>query len=71
MRYLLTVTASAAVTFLLVHSSNAVDEKLIYERGYKDGAAQQLRANADNVCTAWFFDTNLKAAKARMCGKRH
>lgn len=48
-------------------------EAVSFERGYKAGLAAapppQPRAevNLDNACTAWFFATNIKAAKARMC----
>ena len=46
-----------------------------YDKGYAAGQAAcevktSSRANMDHTCTAWFFDTNLKAAKARMCGRR-
>lgn len=70
MRYLLTVAASAAVTFFLVQSSNDVEAKLIYEQGFKAGLSQRPRDNMDTQCTAWFFNTNLRDAKSRMCGRR-
>lgn len=47
-------------------------DKVSFDRGYKAGVAAATPAprtdvNLDNACTAWFFATNLKAAKARMC----
>lgn len=70
MRYLLTVAASAAVTFFLVQLSNESEAKLIYEQGFKAGLAQRPRYNMDTQCTAWFFNSNLRDAKMRICGKR-
>jgi hypothetical protein len=70
MRYILSVTASAAVTFFLVQSATATKAERSYQAGYEAGLSQRANVNLDNACTAWFFDTNIKAAKARMCGKR-
>lgn len=54
-----------------------VDRQMVkaYDRGVAAGmqAAKQqtsLRDNMDHQCTAWFFNTNLRAAKQRMCGTR-
>lgn len=49
-------------------------EEVGYDKGLKDGKAScdvpRIQASLDHQCTAWFFDTNLKTAKARMCGRR-
>lgn len=51
----------------------AYQDEVSFERGYKAGLAaappppSRTEVNLDNVCTAWFFATNIKAAKARMC----
>lgn len=29
-----------------------------------------LEVNLDKQCVAWFFDSNLKAAKKRICGSK-
>lgn len=70
MRYILCVTASAAVTFFLVQSTAATKVEQSYQDGYQAGLSQRDNLNMDRACTAWFFQTNFKAAKARMCGKR-
>ena len=49
------------------------EKKLIYRQafdtGYVAGKAEKtaLKLDEDKICTAWFFNTNFKEAKRRMC----
>lgn len=62
-----------AVPVVAVVTTNKAEE-VGYAKGLRDGKAScdvpRVQANLDHQCTAWFFDTNLKTAKARMCGRR-
>lgn len=66
------LSATLFVVIAVVTINKAEEEG--YDKGLKDGKAScerpRTQANMDHVCTAWFFDTNLKTAKARMCGRR-
>jgi len=43
--------------------------KAEYERGYADGADSLSDKQVDQVCMQWLFQSNLKEAKKRACGK--
>jgi hypothetical protein len=43
--------------------------KAEYARGYKAGADSLTTKQVDDVCAAWLFDSDLTAAKKRICGK--
>jgi len=43
--------------------------KAEYARGYKDGADSLTTKQVDDVCVKWWFDSDLTAAKKRICGK--
>ena len=65
----------AAVYVCSMALAFTLQDQVSFARGYKAGVAaapQPPRTNLslDQACTAWFFDTNLKAAKARMCSGR-
>lgn len=75
MRDYLVAMTCVLVFFCLLAYMLAIAETTAYSRGFKEGVEsvrQQPRTNLslDHACTAWFFDTNLKAAKARMCSGR-
>lgn len=62
----------AAVYVCSMALAFTLQDQVSFARGYKAGVAAAVPAprtdvNLDNACTAWFFATNLKAAKARMC----
>ena len=40
-----------------------------YKRGYADGADSLSDKQVDQVCMQWLFQSNLKEAKKRACGK--
>jgi hypothetical protein len=43
--------------------------KAEYARGYKAGADSLTTKQVDDVCVKWWFDSDLTAAKKRICGK--
>jgi hypothetical protein len=43
--------------------------KAEYERGYAAGADSLSDKQVDQVCMQWLFQSNLKEAKKRACGK--
>jgi hypothetical protein len=43
--------------------------KAEYERGYKAGADSLTTKQVDEVCVAWWFQSNLIEAKKRVCEK--
>ena len=40
-----------------------------YKRGYADGADSLSDKRVNEVCMQWLFQSNLKDAKKRVCGK--
>ncbi len=40
-----------------------------YDRGYREGLAAQDIKVRDQQCIQWMFNTNIKEAKKRICGK--
>jgi hypothetical protein len=40
-----------------------------YKRGYADGADSLSDKHVNEVCMQWLFQSNLKEAKKRACGK--
>ena len=43
--------------------------KAEYARGYKAGADSLTTKQVDDVCVQWLFESDLKEAKKRICGK--
>lgn len=43
--------------------------KAEYERGYKAGADSLTTKQVDDVCVQWWFQSDLTAAKKRVCEK--
>jgi hypothetical protein len=43
--------------------------KAEYKRGYAAGADSLTTKQVDDVCVAWWFESNLVEAKKRVCGK--
>jgi hypothetical protein len=43
--------------------------KAEYERGYADGADSLSDKHVNEVCMQWLFQSNLKEAKKKVCGK--
>jgi hypothetical protein len=40
-----------------------------YKRGYVAGANSLTTKQVDDMCVQWWFESNLTAAKKRVCGK--
>ena len=58
-------------TLMLVGISLAIHDKLEseYERGYQDAMHSLTTRQVDNLCIQWWFQSDLKSAKKRVCGK--
>lgn len=41
----------------------------IYVMAFADGIAAAPKSNLDKQCVAWLFETNIKSARQRVCGK--
>ena len=56
---------------MLIGISLAIHDKIEYEyqRGYQDGLSALSSRQLDNACAKWWFDSDLKAAKKRICAK--
>jgi len=56
---------------MLLGVSLAIHDKIEreYERGYADGMHSLNTRQVDNLCVQWWFQSDLKAAKKRICGK--
>jgi len=56
---------------MLIGVSLAIHDKIEYEyqRGYQDGLSALSSRQLDNACAKWWFDSDLKAAKKRICAK--
>ena len=46
---------------------NAMDSR--YEQGYADGADSLSAKHVDQVCVQWLFQSDLEAARRRVCAK--
>lgn len=59
------------VSLMLLGITLAIQDKLEreYERGYQDGIHSLNTRQVDNLCVQWWFQSDLKAAKKRICGK--
>jgi hypothetical protein len=40
-----------------------------YSRGYADGADSLSDKHVNEICMQWLFQSNLKEAKKKVCGK--
>lgn len=56
---------------MLLGISLAIHDKIEreYERGYADGMHSLNTRQVDNLCVQWWFNSDLKAAKKRICAK--
>ena len=51
--------------------SDAITSRInyAYDRGYREGLANQNLKVRDQQCIQWMFETNMKEAKKRICTK--
>lgn len=59
------------VSLMLLGITLAIQDKMEreYERGYQDGMHSLNTRQVDNLCVQWWFQSDLKAAKKRICAK--
>lgn len=59
------------ISMIVLGITLAVQDKLEreYERGYADGMHSLSTRQVDNLCMKWWFNSDLKAAKKRVCAK--
>lgn len=59
------------ISMIVLGITLAVQDKLEreYERGYADGMHSLSTRQVDNLCMKWWFQSDLKAAKKRVCAK--
>ena len=67
MRLVLSILLLAVVALLMDSHKTQVNDA--YNRGHIDGVASVKQPNLDAACIAWWFDSNIKESKKRMCKK--
>lgn len=67
MKLVLSILLLAVVALLMDNHYKQIDNA--YHRGHIDGVASVKQPNLDTACIAWWFDSNIKESKKRMCKK--
>ena len=59
------------ISLMLLGITLAIQDQLEheYERGFQDGLHALSTKKVDNICMQWWFQSDLEAAKKRVCGK--
>jgi len=59
------------VSLIIIGVASGLKESMdaAYARGYKAGADSLTDKQVDQACIQWLFQSDLEAARKRMCGK--
>lgn len=65
--YIILGASTAVLVFAIGGIKTLMDSK--YEQGYADGADSLSAKHVDQVCVQWLFQSDLEAARRRVCAK--